>query len=178
VNPLAFAMGCGATFVARTVDRNIPHLDEMLKRAAAHRGCSFLEILQNCPVYNDNAWDVIYDKDSKAKFELKLEHGKPLLFGPADARKAVVLDGVTPRVVDAASVPAAAVWAHDERNPNAAKILADLWAPQFPVPLGVLTAVEAPVYEDLLVEQEQRAISDRGPGDVAKLLMSGDTWKI
>jgi 2-oxoglutarate ferredoxin oxidoreductase subunit beta len=109
INPLSFALGCRATFVGRTVDRNIPHLDEMLKRAAAHRGTAFLEILQNCNVYNDLAWKVLYDKESKALYELRLQHGKPLLFGPPDARKAVVMDGVTPRVVDAATVPESAL---------------------------------------------------------------------
>ena len=166
VNPLAFALGCGATFVARTVDRNIPHMDEMLKRAAAHRGTAFLEILQNCNVYNDLAWNVLYDKESKIAHELRLEHGKPLLFGPPDARKAVVMQGVTPKVVDARSVPESTLWIHDEKNVNAAKLLADLFAPDFPVPIGVLEDIAAPIYEDVLIEQERRALSERGPGDI------------
>jgi 2-oxoglutarate ferredoxin oxidoreductase subunit beta len=178
INPLAFALGCGATFVARTVDRTIPHMDEMLKRAAAHRGTAFLEILQNCNVYNDMTWKVLYDKESKAMYELRLQHGKPLLLGPPDARKAVIMDGVIPRVVDPASVPESALWIHDETNVNAAKLLADLFAPDFPVPVGVLTDVAAPIYEDVMIEQERRALAERGPGDIAKLLTSGDTWKI
>jgi 2-oxoglutarate ferredoxin oxidoreductase subunit beta len=178
VNPLAYALGCGATFVARTVDRNIQHMEETLKRAAAHKGTGFIEILQNCNVYNDLAWNVLYDKTSKLAYELRLEHGKPLLYGPPDARKAVVMDGVTPKVADASGVAASALWIHDEKNVNAAKILADLFAPAFPVPIGVLAAIEAPIYEEVMLEQEQRAISDRGPGSIAKLLTSGDTWKI
>ena len=178
VNPLAFALGCGATFVARTVDRNIPHMDEMLKRAAAHKGTAFLEILQNCNVYNDLAWNVIYDRESKVQHELRLENGKPLLFGPPDDRRAVIMQGVTPKVVRAKDVPESSLWVHDEKNLNAAKLIADLFAPDFPIPVGVLSAVDAPVYEDLMLEQEQKAISDRGPGDIAKLLTSGDTWKI
>jgi 2-oxoglutarate ferredoxin oxidoreductase subunit beta len=178
INPLSFAIGCGATFVARTVDRTIAHMEETIKRASAHHGASFVEILQNCNVYNDLAWNVLYDKDSKAQFELRLEHGKPLLFGSPDDRKAVILDGVRPRVVPAKDVQESALWVHDETNVNAAKILADLFAPDYPVPVGVLTAIDAPVYEDLMIEQEQRAISDRGPGDIAALLKSGDTWKI
>ena len=178
VNPLSFALGCGATFVGRTVDRNIPHLDEMLKRAAKHRGTAFLEILQNCNVYNDLAWNVLYDKESKVLHELRLEHGKPLLFGPADARKAVIMKGVTPTVVDAKSVPESDLWVHDEKSVNAAKLLADLFAPDFPVPIGVFEDIEAPIYEDVLLDQEKRALSERGPGDIAKLLTSGDTWKI
>jgi 2-oxoglutarate ferredoxin oxidoreductase subunit beta len=178
INPLAFALGCGSTFVGRTVDRNIPHMDEMLKRAAAHRGTAFLEILQNCNVYNHLAWNVIYDKDSKLAFEMRLEHGKPLVYGPPDARKAVIMEGVTPKVVDAKNVQESALWIHDEKNGNAAKVLADLFAPDFPVPIGVFVSVDAPIYENVVLEQEQRAISERGPGDIAKLLKSGDTWTI
>jgi 2-oxoglutarate ferredoxin oxidoreductase subunit beta len=178
VNPLAFALGSGATFVGRTVDRDIRHMEEMLKRAAAHKGTGFLEILQNCNVYNDLAWNVMYDKESKAKHELRLEHGKPLLFGPADDRKAVVMKGFTPTVVKASDVPERELWVHDEKSVNAAKLIADLFFPDFPVPVGTLLDIEAPVYEDTMVAQEQRAISDRGPGDIAKLLTSGDTWRI
>ncbi|HEY7364139.1 MAG TPA: 2-oxoacid:ferredoxin oxidoreductase subunit beta [Methylomirabilota bacterium] len=178
VNPLAFALGCGATFVGRTVDRDVRHMEEMLKRAAHHRGAAFLEILQNCNVYNDLVWNAVYEKESKLQHELRLEHGKPLLFGPADRRQAVVMDGVTPRVIAATDVDARALWVHDEKNVNAAKLLADLWIPEFPIPVGVFAAVEGPCYEEVLLGQEQRAISERGPGDIAKLLTSGDTWKI
>jgi 2-oxoglutarate ferredoxin oxidoreductase subunit beta len=178
VNPLAFALGCGATFVARTVDRDVRHMEEMLKRAARHKGAAFLEILQNCNVYNDLAWNLLYDRESKLRSQLTLEAGKPLLFGPPDDRQAVVMDGVNPKVVPAAGRSERELWVHDERNVNAAKILADLWAPDFPIPVGVLLDIEAPVYEELLIEQERRAIADRGPGDLAALLVSGDTWKI
>jgi len=178
VNPLAFALGCGATFVARTVDRNIPHMEEMLRRAAAHKGTGFLEILQNCNVYNDLAWKALYDKESKLLYELRLEHGKPLLFGPPQDRRAVIMDGLTPRVAAAREVGEDALWIHDEKNLNAAKLVADLFAPDFPIPIGVLADVEGPVYEDLILDQEQRAISERGPGDIARLLTAGDTWKI
>jgi 2-oxoglutarate ferredoxin oxidoreductase subunit beta len=150
----------------------------MVKRAAAHKGAAFLEILQNCPVYNDDAWGVLYEKESKLQYELRLEHGKPLLYGPPDDRKAVIMDGVVPKVVSAKDVRESALWVHDETNVNAAKLLADLFAPQFPVPIGVLTSVDGPVYEDVVLQQEQRAISERGVGDIAKLLVSGDTWKI
>jgi 2-oxoglutarate/2-oxoacid ferredoxin oxidoreductase subunit beta len=150
----------------------------MLKRAAHHKGTAFLEILQNCNVYNHLAWNVVYEKESKVQHELKLAHGKPLLFGPPDARKAVVMKGVQPTVVKAGEVPEDQLWVHDEKNVNAAKLLADLFFPEFPVPVGVLADIEAPIYETMMIEQEQRAISERGPGDIAKLLTSGDTWKI
>src|SRR5436309_3904810 len=88
------------------------------------------------------------------------------------------MEGVTPKVVRAKDVPESTLWVHDEKNVNAAKLLADLFAPEFPIPVGVLAAVDAPVYEDIMLEQEEKAISERGPGDIAKLLTSGDTWKI
>ena len=88
------------------------------------------------------------------------------------------MDGVTPKVIEAKGVAESALWIHDERNLNAAKLLADLFAPDFPVPIGVLADIEAPIYENVLIDQEQRALSERGPGDIAKLLTSGDTWRI
>jgi 2-oxoglutarate ferredoxin oxidoreductase subunit beta len=81
-------------------------------------------------------------------------------------------------VVDPSTVQESALWVHDDKNVNAAKLLADLFAPDFPVPIGVLVDVEAPIYEDVMLEQERRALADRGPGDIAKLLTSGDTWRI
>ncbi|MGH7375220.1 MAG: 2-oxoacid:ferredoxin oxidoreductase subunit beta, partial [Candidatus Rokuibacteriota bacterium] len=97
VSPCAFALATGATFVARTVDRNVGHMEETLKRAAAHKGAAFVEILQNCNVYNDMAWGVLYDRESKVLHELRLEHGKPLVWGPLDDRRGLVLEGVKPK---------------------------------------------------------------------------------
>ena len=178
VNPCAFALGVGATFVARAVDRNIPHLEDTLKKAAAHKGAAFVEILQNCNIYTDLAWNVLYDRESKIQHELRLEHGKPLIFGPVDDRRGLVLDGVRPRIVRVKDVPDATLWVHDVHDTGAALILANLSSPEFPIPIGVLGSVEAPVYEETLFQQEQGAISARGAGDIGKLLVSGDTWKI
>jgi 2-oxoglutarate ferredoxin oxidoreductase subunit beta len=160
------------------VDRNIPHLEQTLKQAAAHHGTAFVEILQNCNIYNDLAWNILYDRESKIGHELRVEHGKPLLFGPADARKGLVLDGVKARVVAAGEVPAERLWVHDQTDTASALVLASLQTPQFPIPIGVLAKVEAPIYEDLIADQEKRAVSERGPGDIARLLTSGDTWTI
>jgi 2-oxoglutarate ferredoxin oxidoreductase subunit beta len=179
LSPCAFALAAGATFVGRTVDRNIAHMEETLKRAAAHKGASFVEILQNCNVYNDMAWGVLYDRESKALHELRLEHGKPLAFGPLDDRRGLVLEGVKPKVVKVKEVPESSLWVHDETDGGTALVLAQLWAPDYPIPLGVLANKPgAATYEEILIEQEQKVVSDRGPGDIAKLLMSGDTWKI
>jgi 2-oxoglutarate ferredoxin oxidoreductase subunit beta len=179
VSPCAFALAVGATFVARTVDRNIPHMEETLKKAAKHKGSAFIEILQNCNVYNDLAWNVLYDRESKVLHELRIEHGKPLIWGPTDDRRGLVLEGMTPKVVKVSEVPESALWVHDETSRAAAQLLSQLWAPEYPIALGTLVnEVGQPVYEDLLVEQEERAVTDRGPGDIAKLLHSGETWTI
>ena len=131
----------GATFVARTVDRNIAHMEETLKRAAAHKGTAFVEILQNCNVYNDMAWNVLYDKESKVEHELRLEHGKPLLFGPPDDRKALVLDGVQAQGRRRRRTCRRARSGSTTRpTRQRALVLAELFAPDFPVPLGVLAS--------------------------------------
>jgi 2-oxoglutarate ferredoxin oxidoreductase subunit beta len=153
-------------------------MEETLKRAAAHGGAGFVEILQNCNIYNDMAWGILYDRESKIEHELRVEHGKPLLFGPADARRGLVLDGVKARTVLASDVPPERLWVHDQTDIASAMVLASLASPQFPIPIGVLAEVEAPIYEDLIAEQEKRAVAERGPGDIARLLTSGDTWTI
>jgi 2-oxoglutarate ferredoxin oxidoreductase subunit beta len=178
VNPISFALGSGATFVARTIDRDVRHMEEMIKRAAAHKGTAFLEILQNCNVYNDLAWNALYERESKVANELRLEHGKPLVWGPPTARKAIVVEGFTPRVVAADSVPESQILVHDEMNVNAAKILGELGLPDFPIPTGVMAAIDAPIYEEMIIDQENRAIADKGRGSIDALLKSGDTWTI
>ncbi|HVQ75143.1 MAG TPA: 2-oxoacid:ferredoxin oxidoreductase subunit beta [Candidatus Binatia bacterium] len=178
VSPCVFALACGASFVARTVDRNVAHMEETLKRASRHRGAAFVEILQNCNVYNDLAWNVLYDRESKVMAELRLQHGKPLVWGPPDDRRGLVLEGVRPKVVKVGEVAEDALWVHDEREPASALLLSQLWAPDYPVPVGVLVDVEAPIYEDQVLQQEDKAIADRGPGDVGQLLRSGETWTI
>jgi 2-oxoglutarate ferredoxin oxidoreductase subunit beta len=179
VSPCAFALATGASFVARTVDRNIAHMEAVVKRASLHKGAAFVEILQNCNVYNDLAWNVLYDREQKVLYELRLEHGKPLVFGPPDDRRGLVLEGVKPKVVPVKDVPESQLWVHDETDRGTALVLAQLWAPDYPIPLGVLAnQPDAPIYENLVLDQEQKAIASRGPGDIAALLRSGETWTI
>ena len=179
LSPCTFALAAGASFVARTLDRNIAHMEAVVKRASHHKGAAFVEILQNCNVYNDLAWNALYDREQKVQYELRLEHGKPLLFGPPDDRRGLVLEGVKPKVVHVKDVQESALWVHDETDRGTALVLSQLWAPDYPIPLGVLAATDGETtYEEILIEQEQQAISERGPGDIAKLLVSGETWKI
>ncbi len=183
VDPIAFALGAGATFVARTVDVDAAHLQETLRRAHAHRGTAFVEILQNCPVYNDDEWIELEDRKSRVDAGLMLEDGRPLVYGGKEARRGIrIRDGV-PSIVDLRGEedPAAkGVAVHHERweTPAYAFALASLQRPEFPLPLGVFRAVEKPCYERLLEEQVATAREQRGPGDLAALLHSGDTWTV
>jgi 2-oxoglutarate ferredoxin oxidoreductase subunit beta len=183
IEPIAFALGAGATFVARTVDVDAAHLQEMLRRAHAHKGTAFVEILQNCPVYNDGEWAAIEDKKTRIDAGLPLEHGKPLVFGSKGNRRGIHIEHGIPTVIplrDDEDPLAAGVTIHDERHesPAYAFALATLAPPVFPIPVGVLRAVERPSYEALLQSQIETAKQQRGQGDLAKLLASADTWTV
>jgi 2-oxoglutarate ferredoxin oxidoreductase subunit beta len=183
LDPISFALGAGATFVARTVDVDAAHSQEMLQRAHEHQGTAFVEILQNCPVYNDNEWVEIEDRKTRAEAGLVLEHGKPLVWGPKGARRGITITDGVPSVValaDGDDPVAKGVAVHNEKHASAAYAfaLASLTRPEFPMPLGVLRAVEKPTYEKMLDAQMTAALEKSGPGDLQKLLMSADTWTV
>jgi 2-oxoglutarate ferredoxin oxidoreductase subunit beta len=183
LEPVAFALGAGATFVARTVDVDAAGLQEVLRRAHAHRGTAFVEILQNCPVYNDGEWEAIEDKRTRVEAGLPLENGQPLVFGSKGRRRGIRIEHGAPKVVplrDDEDPLAADVTVHDERHesPAYAFALASMAPPDFPIPVGVLRAVERPSYERLLEQQIEAAVRQRGPGDLRALLHSGDTWTV
>jgi 2-oxoglutarate ferredoxin oxidoreductase subunit beta len=177
-NPSQLALGAGASFVARTSDSDTAHMSEVLRRVATHRGAAFVEILQNCNVFNDGAFDSFYTKDVREEMTVKVEHNKPLVF--AGGKKGVrIVDG-QPHVVDiAGSGPAngAMVW-NEHADASAAFALAGCVTPAFPEPLGVLRAVERPVHHDLELAQGQSVHKKAGAGDLARLLAAGDTWSI
>jgi len=183
VDPISFALGCGATFVARTVDVDAKHMQQVLTRAHEHKGTAFIEILQNCPVFNDGIWDELQDRKTRAQASLVLEHGQPLVFGAPGERKGIVFKDGIPSVIDLADDDdpiERGVVVHDERADAAsyAGVLATLQRPDFPLPVGVLRAVEKPTYENMLQDQVDTAIAERGRGDLKALLHSGDTWTI
>ena len=177
VRPLSVALGANATFVARSIDREPKHLCEMLARAHDHKGTSFLEIYQNCNIFNDGAFAPLTDRKQKGAEQLLLEHGKPLLFSGGE--KGIVFDGFTPTIVDVASTGLDAIHVHDEQGPAAYHhILATMAHPTMPTPLGVFRDVEAPAYDELLNGQLAAARDRSGPGEIADLLRSGDTWEV
>jgi 2-oxoglutarate ferredoxin oxidoreductase subunit beta len=181
LHPLSMAIGCEATFVARSIDTNINHLGEMLKRAAQHEGTAFVEVYQNCNVFNDGAWDYAKDRDSKANATIELQHGKPLIFGK-DREKGIRLNGMNPEVVELGKgISEDDLLFHDERapEPSLAYLLSRMrWEDGFPEPIGVFRAVNAPQYDEMINQQVAEATAKRGKGDLEALYNSGDTWTV
>jgi 2-oxoglutarate ferredoxin oxidoreductase subunit beta len=180
-NPLALALGAGATFVARTVDIFQPHLKEILRRAAEHQGSAFVEIYQNCNIFNDKAFEYMSDKEGRVERTLYLEHGKPLVWGEA-RRRGIRLRGLTPEVVDldgnGASEDDCLVWDEAAESPALAFLAAQLLPPELPTPIGVFRAVDAPRYDEETLAQVERAVGEKGPGTLEDLLYSGETWQV
>ena len=180
VNPLSVVLGAEATFVARSLDIDVHHLLTTLDRAAHHKGTSFVEVYQNCNVFNDGAFMEFADKDVRPDRTITLEHGKPLVFGK-DRNRGVCLNGTTPEVVDLGNdIAEGDLLVHDEtrEDPAVAYILSRMQYPQYPVPMGVFRAVQRPTYDDLMDQQIQDAISREGEGDLEALLNEGDTWTV
>ena len=182
-NPLALAMGADATFIARTMDRDPKHLQQLLIRANQHKGASFLEIYQNCNIFNDGAFEVFTEKSSKPDETLFLEQGKPLVFG-AQLNKGIKLDGFKPVVVDLGSeFTVDDLWVHDEKDFYKAQILARMFEDpriegHLPRPFGVFYETDRLSYEDLMTMQIEEVISTKGKGDLDKLLRGNETWTI
>ncbi len=183
IDPIRFALGAGATFVARAIDVDAKGLQETLRRSHEHRGTAFLEILQNCPVYNDGEWEAVENKASRNQTSLVLRHGEPLIFGGPGNRRGIRIDQGVPTVVpydDDTDPREIDIAVHDEHSesPSYAFALASLIPPKFPTPVGVLRAVSKPPYEEILSGQIAAAVTERGQGDLDALLNSGETWTV
>jgi 2-oxoglutarate ferredoxin oxidoreductase subunit beta len=177
-NPVALALGAEATFVGRAIDTDRVHLTEVLRRAAAHPGTAFVEIYQNCNVYNDGAFDTVREQKEN---RIVLEHGKPIRFGAEGERGVRLLPDASAEIVDVSEVGEEALLVHDEhaRTPSLAAAIARLsHTPHGPTPIGIFRDVERPVYDRLMDEQLELARADQGEGDLAGLLHAGDTWTI
>lgn len=185
INPLALAMGAEATFIARSMDRDPKHLKDMVHRCHAHKGTSFLEIYQNCNIFNDGAFSIFTEKETKEETCVFLEHGKPLVFGK-DRGKGIRLDGFKPVVVDLEKDGFSPddLWIHDERDLVKAQILTRFFSnpitsyTHLPRPFGVFYAIQRPCYEDLLFQQVALAEERKGKGDLDELLSGSQTWEI
>ncbi|HCK41804.1 MAG TPA: 2-oxoacid:ferredoxin oxidoreductase subunit beta [Planctomycetaceae bacterium] len=180
IHPLSVAIGCDGSFVARSIDVNIKHLSNTLKRAAEHRGTSFVEVYQNCNVFNDGAWDYATDRASREDNVVELEHGKPLIFGK-ERDKGIRLNGMEPEVVELGKgIKEDDLLFHDEQapEPSLAYLLSRMRQPEFPEPIGVFRAIDAPKYDELINQQVQDALDNKGEGDLQTLFSTGDTWDV
>ena len=183
-NPLALVAGADGAFIARAMDRDPKHLREILLAADQHRGTSFLEIYQNCNVFNDGAFEVFTDKKTKEDTTLFLEHDKPLVFGENE-RYGIILDGFTPKVVDLTSGEWSKddLWVHDKTDKFKSSMLfrffgKTVFKEDLPRPFGIFYQKERSTYDSDLNEQLQRAVEAKGPGDLDALLRGKNTWEI
>ena len=178
-SPAAFALGSGATYVARSVDVLPKHLRDALVAAHRHPGTSFLEILQNCNIFNDGAFDAWTGKERRDRHILYAEPGAPLAWGPDGERRGLIRDGFALRIVDLDDDhPESACVVHDPTDRGLAWALATLDGPDAPLVLGTLYAVEAPRYEDAVRDQIASAREKLGAGHIARLLRSSDSFKV
>jgi 2-oxoglutarate ferredoxin oxidoreductase subunit beta len=181
LHPLSIAIGCEASFVARSIDTHIKHLETTLRRAAEHRGTSFVEVYQNCNIFNDGAWEYTKDKQTKAENTIELEHGKPLIFG-TNRDKGIRLNGLEPEIVELGKgISEDDLLFHDEKaaEPSLAYLLSRMrYEDGFPEPIGVYRAIDKPRYDDELNKQVAAAKAKKGDGDLNALFNSGETWTV
>lgn len=177
-NPLSLALGANATFVARTLDRDPKHQQDIYRQAYHHKGSSFVEIYQNCNVFNDGAFDVLTDKDSKALHTIFVEQGKPLVF--AGGTKAIVLEGFQVKVCNTEETDSAQYWIHDETDPVKAYILSRFQDnPDLPRPFGILYKDSSkPCLDDTMNGQiAAHKIADKSAA-FDKLLKGSNPWEV
>ena len=185
VHPCTLALGAEATFVARAADKQLPHLQQVLERAHEHRGTAFIEILQNCVIFNDATWEDVYGKEVREDKQVLLEHGEPLRFGK-DGTKGIRLNGYTPEVVTVGEggVSEDDLLVHDETcaDPSYAYLLSRLGLTgDLPLAMGVLRAIERPTYEDQMRAQSAAAEA-KTPGltlgDMYRGFGKVSTWEV
>ena len=180
-NPLSVALGAGATFAARSVDIFQKHLKETLHQAAQHEGTAFVEIYQNCNIFNDGAFAYMTGKEHRADGILHLEHGQPLIFGDEGRRKGLRQKGLGFEVVelgDGITPEDCYVWDETVQNPALAFMMANVLPPDFPTPIGIFRRVEQPSFEKTVVDQISAEVDRRGDEGLQDLLYSGDTWTV
>lgn len=181
-NPLNLAVGSDCTFIARALDRDPKHLQEMMRRAGEHKGTAFIEVFQNCNIFNDGAYFLFTEKESKPDHVLFLEHDKPMIFGK-NKDKGIKLNGFKPEVIDISNGKYSIndVWVHDEFDEDGtrAHILSKFLEHKgLPAPVGVIRQIKKSTYEADLHSQIDEIKKKRGEGDLKKLLFGGNTWTV
>jgi len=180
IRPLTLALAAEATFVARTIDVDVQSLVSVLKRAAEHKGTAFVEIYQNCKIFNDDVWAYATDRTMKSDKLLYLEHGKPMIFGK-DRDKGIRLNGLKPEIVKiGVDCQIDDLLIHDEADPEPtlANLLSRMTNPEFPEVVGVLRAVRKPTYEEQVEQQMVEATAKKGPGKLEDLFKAEDQWTV
>ncbi|ACY99919.1 MULTISPECIES: 2-oxoacid:ferredoxin oxidoreductase subunit beta [Thermomonospora] len=180
-NPISLALGAEGTFVARTIDSDRKHLQSVLRAAAEHKGTALVEIYQNCPIFNDGAFDPLKEPGVRDDITIRLEHGEPIIFGAERDKclRRTPTGGL--EVASVADVDPAQIVVHDAHHPDPslAFALSRLDSPAFRhTPIGIFRQVQRPAYDEQMRAQVEQAIEREGPGDLAALLASGDTWRI
>ncbi len=182
VNPLSLAIASEATFVARSIDIDVKHLGAIVQAAARHKGISFVEVYQNCNIFNDGAFDSFAERTARPDNVLYLEHGQPMVFGK-NRERGIRMRGTRPEVVELnaeTGLTESDCLVHDahERDTSVAFMLARMEYPDFPQPVGIFRSVERATYEDLLAGQIEAAVTKQGRGNLDKLINSGETWVV
>ncbi len=181
INPLSLAIASESTFVARSIDIDVKHLGAMVEAAAKHKGISFIEVYQNCNIFNDGAFDYFAERTVRSDRVLYLEHGKPMVFGK-NREKGIRMNGALPEVVTIGEngITENDLLVHDIHlnDPSVAFMLARMEQPEFPQPVGIFRAIERATYEDMMTDQIDVAVAKSGLGSLEKLINSGDTWVV
>ncbi len=174
LSPCDVVLGAGGTFVARSIDTDAKHLSRVAALAHGHSGAAFIEILQNCPIYNDGVFDKVKDKKIADEFKVELEHGKPILFGK-EREEGIRLNRKTLKL-EVVAADADDILVHDETNKTQAQLLAAMKNPEFPIAVGVLYRESKSNFSD---DTRTQLIKVREtPGDLQSLLLSGHTWTV
>ena len=180
INPIHLALAAEATFVARSLDVDTKHLVETLQRIAKHKGAAFIEVFQNCNIFNDGAFRNFTDREIRDDRMIAIQHGKPLIFGK-DHDKGLVLKGTKLQVVNLGngiSESDLLVYNEEDPDPTLAYLLSGMSYPEYPVPIGVFRNIRKPTYDEMMTGQLQKSVELFGKGDLAKLFNAGDTWVV
>ena len=179
INALCIAIASEATFIARTLDTDPVHMSYVMERAAKHKGVSFVEIYQNCIIFNDKTFTPVTGRDTREDRMVYLEDGKPLVFGKKKD-KAIRLKGLQSEIVDLVSTNQKEILIHNEKEskPHYAYMLTQMTYPAMPVPFGVFRAIEKPTYDEMLDNQVKEVIKQRGKGNLKQLIYGSNTWTV
>src|SRR5215207_3035018 len=178
IRPISIALAAEASFAGRAIDVDVKNLEYVLERAAKHTGTAFVEIYQNCNIFNDGAFDYATDKATKSSTTMYLEHGKPMVF--AGGTKGIRMHDMTPEVVDVTDGNRDDLLIHDEKapEPSLAFLLSRMRYPDFPEPMGVFRDVAQERYVNIVRRQVEEAKQKRGEGDIQSLITGNETWTV